>query len=213
MWGTLLCSPILLLLEGEGGTGSERTNYQVNTSTKSKRRGLILSSLARSNSYAPLLVGTIAVFLTCSCYAIFLRGCGLSKFSFLFGTGDSSISKDDMIYLLDKSTGVKAIDDLAAKSVVHTRTMVVAAKLNGSGIWTSSSLLGPLMHLMGLLATLPSLHSLVMHSWYRKHSAPGNVFFSLFLNLFAIFVGRGITSLVAAAMIGLIGGLLQSTVI
>ena len=153
------------------------------------------------------------MFLTCSCYAIFLRGCGLSKFSFLFGTGDSSISKDDMIYLLDKSTGVKAIDDLAAKSVVHTRTMVVAAKLNGSGIWTSSSLLGPLMHLMGLLATLPSLHSLVMHSWYRKHSAPGNVFFSLLLNLFAIFVGRGITSLVAAAMIGLIGGLLQSTVI
>lgn len=212
MWGTLLCSPILLLLEGEGGTGSERTYYHVNTSTKSKRRGLILSSLTRSNSYAPLLVGTIAVFLTCSSYAIFLRGCGLSKLSFLFGAGDTSISKDDLFYLLDKATGVKAIDDLATKSVVHTRTMVVAAKLNGSGIWTSSSLLGPLMHMMGLLATLPSLYSLVKHAWNRKHSAPGNVFFSL-LNLFAIFAGRGIPSLVAAAMFGLIGGLLQLTVI
>lgn len=153
------------------------------------------------------------MFLTCSCYAIFLRGCGLSKFSFLFGTGNSSNSKDDLIYLLDKATGVKAIDDLVKKSVVHTRTMVVAADLNGSGIWTSSSLFGPLMHLIGLLATLPSLYSLVRHSWYRKNSAPSIVFVSLLLNLFAIFVGRGIPSIVAAAMIGLIGGMLQSTVI
>jgi hypothetical protein len=216
--GTILCSPILFLLEGEGSAGSGRKKYQV-TSTKSKQKGLILSSLTRSNWFAPLLVGTIAVFLASSCYAIFLRGCGLSKFSLLFGTGDLITSQDDVFSLVygsaRRTTGVKAIDDVATmakKSVVHTRTMVAAAKLSGSGIWTSSSLSGPLMHLLGLLATLPSLQYLIMHSCYGKAPSSSKVLPTLPLNILTILIGRGIPSLVAAATIGLVGGIIQSTI-
>ena len=218
--GTILCSPILLLLEGEGNVGSGRKKYQV-SSTKSKQKGLILSSLTRSSWFAPLLVGTISVFLASSFYAIFLRGCGLSKFSFLFGSGDSVSSQEDVFSLVygsaRRTTGVGALDDvakMAKKSVVHTRTMVAAAKLSGSGIWTSSSLLGPLMHLLGLLAILPSLQYLVRHSCYgRAPSSSSMVLLALPLNILTIFIGRGIPSLVAAAMMGLVGGIIQATIV
>ena len=218
--GTILCSPILLLLEGEGSAGSGRKKYQV-SSTKSKQKGLILSSLKRSNWFAPLLVGTISVFLASSFYAIFLRGCGLSKFSFLFGSGDSVSSQEDVFSLVygsaRRTTGVGALDDvakMAKKSVVHTRTMVAAAKLSGSGIWTSSSVLGPLMHLLGLLAILPSLQYLVRHTCYGRAPSPSSmVLLALPLNILTIFIGRGIPSLVAAATMGLVGGIIQAAIV
>lgn len=206
--GTILCSPILLLLEGEGSSGGSRKK-QV-SSTKTKKKGLVLSTLTRSNRFAPLLAGTIAVFLVSTCYAIFLRGCGLSKFSFLFGTSDLKSQEDvfSRAYGSHK-TGIRALDDVATmakKSVVHTRTMVSAAKLSNSGVWTSSSILGPAVHLVGTLATLPSLH-LFFTSWYRKRK-DWSLSVTL-LNLIPLFISRGIPSLTAMAAIGLLGGMVQ----
>ena len=89
--------------------------------------------------------------------------------------------------------------------------MVAAANLSGSGIWTSSSLLGPIMHIIGLLSILPSLHYLVSHSWYGSAPSSGKVMLALPLNLLAMFIGQGIPSLVAVSMIGLVGGLMQFT--
>lgn len=206
--GTILCSPILLLLEGEGSSGGSRKK-QV-SSTKTKKKGLILSTLTRSNRFAPLFAGMIAAFLVSTCYAIFLRGCGLSKFSFLFGTSDLKSQEDvfSRAYGSHK-TGIRALDDVATmakKSVVHTRTMVSAAKLSNSGVWTSSSILGPAVHLVGTLATLPSLH-LFFTSWYRKRK-DWSLSVTL-LNLIPLFISRGIPSLTAMAAIGLLGGMVQ----
>ena len=215
--GTVLCSPILLLLEGEGSSGGSSTGrkkYQVSSSsasTKTKKKGLVLSTLGRSNWFAPLLAGTVVVFLASSFYAIFLRGCGVSKFGFLFGTGDVVKSQED-VFSSHRTTGVGALDDVATmarKSVVHTRTMVAAAKLSGSGIWTSNNMMGPLMHLLGLVATIPSLQYLIRHSCYGSAPSTIQVRLSSPLNLVAMFVGRGIPSLVAAAAIGLVGGMMQ----
>ncbi|KAL7452183.1 hypothetical protein ACHAWC_003904, partial [Mediolabrus comicus] len=213
--GTFICSPILLLLEGEGSRRSKH-GYQI-SSSKSKRRwhGLVLPNLTRRNWIAPLLAGTACVFLTASLYAIFLRGCGLSKFSFLFGTGDVIKNQEDVfshIFGSQRTTGVGALDDVATmaqKSVVHTKTMIAAARLSGSGIWTAKSIFGPLMHLLGVLATLPSLHHLVKHSWYGKAPLFGKVALVLPLNILSIIIGKGIPTLVAAATVGLIGGAMQ----
>ena len=207
--GTILCSPILLLLEGEGSSGGSRKK-QV-SSTKTKKKGLVLSTLTRSNRFAPLFAGTIAVFLVSTCYAIFLRGCGLSTFSFLFGTSNDMKSQEDVFSRAygSQKTGIRALDDVATmakKSVVHTRTMVSAAKLSDSGVWTSSSILGPAMHVVGTLATLPSLH-LFFTSWYRKRKDWSLLV--ILLNLIPLFICRGIPSLTAMATIGLLGGMMQ----
>ena len=214
---TLCSSPILLLLEGEGSSSSKHTHQR--SSAKSKWHGLVLTKLTRRNWIAPLLIGTVGVFVTASLYEIFLRGCGLSKFSFLFGTNDVITNHEDVfshIFGSKRTTGIGALDDVATmaqKSVVHTKTMIAAARLSGSGIWTAKSILGPFMHLVGLAATLPSLQYLVKHSWYGKAPLFGKVVLAWPLNILAIIIGRGIPSLVAAATIGLIGGALQLTTV
>jgi hypothetical protein len=128
-------------------------------------------------------------------------------------------SQDDVFSLVygsaHRTTGVKALDDvakMAKKSIVHTRTMVAASKLSGSGIWTSKSLVSPLVHLLGLILTLPSLQYLVRQSCYGKAPPPSMVMMASSLNIITIFIGRGIPSLVAVAMIGLVGGILQLTI-
>lgn len=218
--GTILCSPILLLLEGEGGSGSGgRNKYQASSSGKTKKKGLVLTTLTRSNWFAPLLAGTIATFLASSFYAIFLRGCGYSPLgSLLFGTGDVIASQEDVFSHVygsaRRTTGVGALDDVATmarKSVVHTRTMVAAAKLSGSGIWTSGSMVGPVMHFLGLVAVVPSLRYIVKHSWYGLAPSGGKVMLALPLNILAMLIGRGIPSLLASATIGLVGGMMQLT--
>ena len=212
---TLCSAPILLLLEGEGSRSNKHA-YQRST-TKSKWHGLVLKKLSQRNWIAPLLIGTSGVFVAASFYAIFLRGCGLSKFSFLFGTYDTISNHEDVfshIFGSKRTTGIGALDDVATmaeKSVVHTKTMIAAARLSGSGIWTAKNILGPFMHLLGLVATLPSLYYLAMHSWYGKAPLFGKVALVLPLNLLSIAVGRGIPSLVAAAIIGFVGAALQLT--
>ncbi len=210
---TLCCSPILILLEGEGSSSSKHTHQR--SSTKSRWHGLVLTKLTRRNWIAPLLIGTVGVFITASLHAIFLRGCGLSKFSFLFGSNGVITNQEDVfshIFGSKRTTGIGALDDVATmaqKSVVHTKTMKAAARLSGSGIWTAKSIIGPFMHMLGLVATLPSLQFLVQHSWYGKAPLSGKVMLTLPLNILSIILGRGIPSLVAAATIGLIGGAFQ----
>ncbi|KAL3793666.1 hypothetical protein HJC23_010238 [Cyclotella cryptica] len=212
VWGTLFCSPILILLEGEPSDGSKKY-YQV--TSKSTKRGLILPSLTRSNWFVPLMTGTVATFLVATFYAIFLRGCGLSKFSLLFGTGEVIKNQEDLfahVYGNRRTTGAGPLDDvasLAQKSIVHTQTMIRAARLTSSGIWTSKHVVGPLMHFSALLIILPSLQYLIRHSWAGSPPPASKVTLLLPLNVLAILLGRGIPSLVAAATIALVGGLVQ----
>lgn len=216
--GTVLCSPILLLLEGEGAGSGGRSKYQL-SSTKSKKKGLVLTTLTRSNWFAPLLAGTVGVFLAISFYAIFIRGCGIDGLLFVrILSGNVIKSQEDAfshVYGSHRTTGVGALDDVATmarKSVVHTRTMVAAAKLSGSGLWTSSNVLGPIMHMLALFSILPTLKYLLSHSWYGSAPSGGRVMLALPLNLLAVVIGQGIPSLVAVSMIGLVGGLMQLTI-
>ncbi len=217
--GTVLCSPILLLLEGEGSSGGGRKKYQ-GSSSKSKTKDLVLSTLVRSHWFAPLLAGTVAVFLVATCYAIFLRGCSLSKFSLLFGSGDLSKGQSDVVSLVhgsvSKITGIRALDDIATmakKSVVHTRTMVAAVKLGDSGIWTSTNVVGPLMHVLGLVAILPSLLYVLEHTYVGAAPSARKVLLALPLNVLAMAIGRGIPSLLALSAISFIGGITQLIIV
>lgn len=115
-----------------------------------------------------------------------------------------------------RTTGIKALDDvaiLAKKSVVHTRTMDAAVKLGDSGIWTSSIILGPLMHAMGLVIILPSLQNLLTHSCFGIAPSVRRVLLTLPLNVMAIAIGQGIPSLLALAAIGFMGGMIQWTIV
>ena len=209
--GTMLCSPILLLLEGETSSGIGTRKTYLASSAQSRTKRLVLPNLTRSNWFAPLLAGTVSVFLVTTCYAIFLHGCGLSKFSLLFGGAHLTNSRDH-IHGAGKATGIRALDDvatLAKKSVVHTRTMVAAVQLGNSGIWTSSNIAGPLMHFLGLVAVLPSLQYLVRHSCSGVAPSARKVLIALPLNVLAMAIGRGIPSLPALAVIGFIGGIIQ----
>jgi len=198
--GTLLCSPILLLLEGEGVSGG-KTTYQVISTKSKKNRGLVLSSLSKSNWYVPLLAGTLAVFTLSTCYAIFLRGFGLSKFSLLFGTDDQKINTNLFGHGIN---GLEKVERMAKNSIVHTRRSISrsAAALQSSGIWTSTSITGPVMHIIGLCCTLPSLQTLI-RSWQGKKEVNKNTSLMLPLNVFAVILGQGIPSLIAMSIISL----------
>jgi len=219
--GTFVASLILLLLEGEGNE-SQRSHRLSSSSSSSKKgtfSGLVLSSLTQSNRIAPLMAGTIGVFLAASEYAILLRGCGLAKLGFLFGADDIIKSHEDVFSHVygsaSRTTGVGGLDDVASmarKSVVHSKTMIAAAKLAGSGLWTSKSLFGPLIHMFGIVVILPSLYYLVRHAWSGKVPSMGRVWCALPLNLVPLLLCRGIPSLSAAATFGIVGGFIQVNV-
>ena len=205
--GTLLSAPILMLLEGEPSDGSKK-HYQ--PSSAKSRKGLVMVSLTRSNWFAPLLAGTVTTFTAATVYAIFLRGCGLSKFSLLFGAVDETKNLDIMFSSKIPKTGPLAdVTKLAQKSIVHTKTMIGAARLNRSGIWTSKSFIEPILHLIGLLVILPGLHSLVDYSWSRKQQQTRRFAMLLPLSILSMLIGKGIPSLVAAALIAFVGGLMH----
>ena len=77
-----------------------------------------------------------------------------------------------------------------------------AAALQSSGIWTSTSIGGPVMHIIGLCCTIPSLQTLIS-SWQGKKEVNKNTSLMLPLNVFAVILGQGIPSLIAMSIISL----------
>jgi hypothetical protein len=198
--GTLLSAPILLLLEGEPSDGNKR---QYQTSARSTKKGLVLNSLTRSNWFAPLLLGTVSTFLTATVYAIFVRGCGLSKFSLLFG------AVEDVGQSMRSNARLDEVALLAKNSIVHTKIMISAARLNESGVWTAKSISGPMLHIIGLLMITPGLRNLLQYSWSGTKSQASKVTLVLLLSILSMLIGNGIPSLVAAAIISFVGGLMM----
>ncbi len=96
------------------------------------------------------------------------------------------------------------IIDMARKNMAHTHTMVTSARLSGSGMWTSTSLIILVMHALDLVATLPSLGYLIRHPWYGLTPSSGKVILFLPLNLLTMIMGQGRPSLVAGAVSGLV---------
>jgi len=210
VFGTFLAALVLFALEGE--SQSRRSARKVRGTADSSRAkrsstfGLTLTSLTRSNQFAPSLSSIVIVLVVASAYAILLRGCGVFEaatshsdtFSSIFGKGGTS--------------GGGAQDDLARmaeKNMIHSRALAVSARLAGSGFWTAKSLKGPLLHLAGLCATLPSLYFVVNNSWTGHKVSSSMLTLLTPLNIFPLIFCRGIPSLRVVAAVGLIFGLLQ----
>jgi len=212
--GTIVVAPILLALQGEKASDARGRIQRLGaTSTKTPSGSnfiLNLSNLKRSNKFYPLLAGTTLVFLCASVYAIMIRGSGL--FTLL---GDSSIARshaDLLAGVFGSAEGSKDEDDLAAlakKAMLHSQALTTSAKLAGSGFWTSDSFVGPVLHLAGLVAVLPSHFLLYRKQWLGKVVPTLQVTLALPLNAMPFVLCRGIPSLQAAALVGAAFGLMQ----
>ena len=160
--GTFSLAPILSFLEGETSE-SNRRRVAVSTSGKKIRRlGISFQSLAKANKFINPLAGTVLVFLSASLYAIFLRGCGW------FVSGDFNQNNDGFANVkefLDKAIRNKHEDPM--KNILGSKVIISAAKLAGTGFWTSKSIIGPVLHLAGVVALVPSLYMLIMYSSLR----------------------------------------------
>ncbi len=199
--GTFLVAPMLLALEGESrGERPSRVSRISTGSSKPPARtiGLTLHQLSASNRFAPPVAATFAVFVLAGLYAIFLRG------SFLFPSVATS-HRD----LFMKVKGSDTLAQLAQRSMTHSVSLKIAARMAGSSVWTASNPLGPLIHLGGLVATAPSIVLVISQMWTGSKAAKAQVIVCLPVNLIPLLFCRGIPPIPAAASVGAIGGLLQ----
>lgn len=208
VFGTFVTSFILLALEGEVAS-SRRNKVQFISGSSAKNSkaafGINFETLSPSNRLAPSIAGCILVLLGATLYAIFLRGCGWIAF-----VSPIPISNEDAFAKVYGSSRTTEGDDLASmikKSIAHDQIMKTSAKLAGSGFWTASKMFGPLLHVGGLVATLPSLYFLMTQMWTGEGRSKTAV--TAPLNLLPLFLCRGIPALRALSVIGLIGGLIQ----
>uniref|UniRef100_A0A6V2GN48 Uncharacterized protein n=3 Tax=Ditylum brightwellii TaxID=49249 RepID=A0A6V2GN48_9STRA len=218
--GTFMIAPILLMLEGESTQSrmTQRTYRLSSTPKKSKAWvGMNFTSLTAANRYAPLLAGTASVLLISSLYAIFIRGCGLPSFLHSHSEGfNVHKSHEDVFASIygssSRATNVKLGEDVASmaqKNLIHNNAVKIAAKLAGSGFWTSQSKSGPILHLAGIAAVIPNLSYLVKYTWNGVTCSAFTIMVMLPLNAIPLTISRGIPSLTAAALLGLFGGLFQ----
>lgn len=197
--GTFLLAPMLLGLEGESQQERRSRVSRIaatNGQTASSGMLLTLKTLRSSNRLAPLVGATCLVFFLAGFYSIFLRG------SFLFGSFVVASHSD----VFSKTVG---LGNLAQQSISSSRTLIIAARMAGGGFWTASNPLGPLVHLGGLVATVPNTFWLVSYLWTGATVPAPQIIACLPLNLIPILFCRSIPVIPAAAVIGAVGGLFQ----
>ncbi|KAL7555377.1 hypothetical protein ACA910_022363 [Epithemia clementina (nom. ined.)] len=211
IFGTLVLSLILLALEGE--TSAKDRSRTKRVSSQPQRRttpsvGLVLDDLTTSNQWVPLVAGTASVFILASLYAILLRGAG---FLSLFGANNVARSHEDVFTnVFGDRKDEHDLATLADKAISHVKALATSAKLAGAGFWTAQGVLGPLLHLVGAFAVLPSLWFLVSRGWEKKsHKLSPLVLLCLPLNAVPLVLTRGVPTLQAVAVMGLIGGSIQ----
>lgn len=199
--GTFFAAPMLLALEGE--SGSDRQSRVSRISSGSSRSpssafALTLPNLSDANHLAPPIAATVGIFVLASLYAIFFRG------SMLFGSVATSHTD---LYSKVKEAGTLA--QLAQQSVSYSLSLKVSARMAGSGFWTASNPLGPLIHLAGLACSIPSTFLLVSQTWYGVRVAAAQVIVTLPLNLIPLCFCQGIPSIPGVAVVGTFGGMVQ----
>mmetsp|Transcript_6908 Transcript_6908/g.19352 ORF Transcript_6908/g.19352 Transcript_6908/m.19352 type:complete len:1330 (+) Transcript_6908:188-4177(+) len=207
--GTLAMSLFLLALEGESsGPDRSRMKRVSSHSTKPTKSlvGVTFANLTSSNWWVPPVAGTAAVFVVASLFAILLRGAG---FLSIFGAGDVARSHEDVFSNVFGDKKTHDLATLAEKAVSHVKALATSAKLAGAGFWTAKDWLGPILHLVGITAVLPSLFLLVAQGWSPTSSLSSFVPLCIPLNLIPMVLSRGIPSLLAGAALGLVGGLVQ----
>jgi hypothetical protein len=212
--GTFAAAPILLFLEGEAGeTISNRRTYNIATSSGRSLPtfGINLQSLTRSNRFSPPLVGTVSVLLVSSIHAVLFRGCGWLSWGIFNRSKNTEDIFSNVYSFLNKVTGAKQKEDVVNRTnVLQSKAVASAAKLAAASVWTSHSFMSPMLHLVGIASVVPSLYLLVSGSWSSKEQPASRILTLLPLNLVPLFICRGIPSLWAAAVVGIVGGVLQA---
>lgn len=208
--GTFLVAPILLILEGEGGSERRGRVQRLNAAPPKLSQSplqLALPQLNRSNRFAPLYSGTILVLLAASLHAILLRGCGW----FFLGGNRAPKNQEEVFTMLFGSSGVGAeVSALAKHTILHSQALRTSARLAATGIWTTGNLVVPLLHLTGVAATLPAVYFIHTHLWLgQKPSTSFQVVAAMLLNLVPLALCWGLPSLLAIATIGLVGATLE----
>ena len=205
IFGTILIAPILLALEGEEANERRGRIARVsgtNAKAPVNTMGLTFNHLNSSNRLVPLFMGTVSVFIAATLYTIFLRG------SLFFGGARVAKSHTDVFHSMFGNQGDE-LSKLAELAVSHSQTLVTSARLAGSGFWTSDSIFGPLLHLAGLVATLPNLYLLVSQQWLSLHVAKATVTFALPLNVIPVVICKGIPALRVLGLIAVVSALFQ----
>jgi hypothetical protein len=195
--GTIFLSPMLFILEGAGSSQRQGSHGRVSGNQKaSSAFGFAFNNLSSANRFIPVLVGPVVGFYAASLYIIFVRG------SFFFGSGIPKSYGDAFAKILGRNR-----DNLAAmaeKTTTYSEALVLAARVAGSGVWTAPSIFGPVIHIAGLLATIPSMFLL-----FSQNSSRVQVLFASPLNIFPLFFCKGTPALQAISLIGIMGGLMQ----
>lgn len=204
LFGTICISPILLLLEGEGSVETRTRVSRISTATTQSMKilGITMRNLKASNQFVPPIAGTMIVFYLVGFYTIFLRGSPLlgSKFN-LKGTGDT------LSDILGKNEDILGL--LAEKAALNSQAYSISNNLEGSGFWTSTSMLAPVLHVVGLVATIPSAYFLLSASWQGMKRSRAQIIFALPMNVLPVLVCRGTPTIRALGVILLLAGMIQ----
>ncbi len=203
--GIICLSPILLALEGEGSTeGHSRAPRMLGRTKKStKVLGITMKNLNGSNKFVPPIAATMTVLYLVGLYTIFLRGAPFLGFKINSeGTGDT------LPFLLrDKSKD--NLTTLAEKASQSSRAYSISSHLEGSGIWTAASMMGPMLQVAGLAATIPSAYFLLSESWYGINTPRNQILFALPLNIIPLVLCKGTPTVRALGIILFLAGLVQ----
>jgi hypothetical protein len=201
--GTLCAALVLLLLEGEATTEKRnRVSRMGGTTGKPvKAMGVTLKNLGDSNRLAPPLVSTVCIFYLAGLYSIFIRG------SVYIGSNVPKTHREAMSSILGRNKD--AVTAMAERATSYSQALVLSARLAGSGFWTASNPIGPLIHLAGIAATIPSIFLLAMQLWTGVKRSRAQVVFALPFNIFTLLFCKGTPSVQAVAVIAVSGGLLQ----
>lgn len=196
--GTLFISPIMLLLDGD--TSVERRSRVsrisgTNAKPSSKNIGIDFPSLTRSNQFVPPMVASVLSFFAASLYTIFIRG--------FFTPGSAEKNNLETI----EATGTLIV--MARRTISHNKAMAFASRLADASLWTSTTIMGPLIHICGLVATVPSLYLLAAGMWHGRNVPKAQVTLFLPLNIISIFFCTGTPTLRAVGVVCVVGGVMQ----
>ena len=159
------------------------------------------------NKFAEPFALTALVLFMVTFYVIAIRGCFNIKVEGIVHTSYEDVFKS--IYgSSSRTTGVLGGHDVAkmvGKKILHSKTVISAAKLAGSGFCTSKKYWGPSLHLISLISVLPSISNSIMYLWAGKKKSTVDVFSVLPLNLLPLLVCNSIPTLQYLSIMG-IGG-------
>lgn len=204
LFGTICISPILLALEGEGSAETRNRVSRVSGTTKKPTRilGITMKNLNRSNHYVPPIAGTLVVFYLVGLYSIFVRG------SPLFGSNVPKSHGEMLSGMLGKDT----LALMAETATAYSHAFVISSRLVGCSFWTSSDILGPIIHVSGLIATIPSAYFLLSQIWSGMKRSKAHILLALPLNILPILFCQGTPTIRAVAIISLLGAFFQLSV-